>query len=145
MPHALGACTCCPSSRRCKKKFDKLKTTFKDKDAIVQTTKGNLIRLNTKNIELGLQVNTSHQQLEHKVNLNISLRAEKESMDRKFTEAMAQIQRLEGENAKLREEVKKNEGGKKFFENKASQFEAGKIINQNIIDVVMQSFFTFEA
>ena len=66
-------------------------------------------------------------------------------MDRKFTEAMTQIQRLEGENVKLREEVKKSEGRKKYFENKASQFEAGKIINQNIIDAIMQSFFSFEA
>ena len=66
-------------------------------------------------------------------------------MDRKFSESMAQVQRLEEEIAKLREEVKKSEGGKKYFENKASQFEAGKIINQNIIDAIMQSFFSFKA
>ena len=58
---------------------------------------------------------------------------------------MTQIQRLEGENAKLREEVKKSEGGKKYFENKASQFEAGKIVNHNIINAIMQSFFSSEA
>ena len=66
-------------------------------------------------------------------------------MDQKFTESMTQIHRLEEKNAKLKEEVKKSEGGKKYFENKASQFEAGKIINHNIIGAVMQSFFSFEA
>ena len=118
-----------PELEKMQKEIDELKAALKDKDTIVQTTKGDLIRLNTKNIELGLQVNTTQQHLEHEVNINRSLRAEKESIDRKFTEAMTQIQRLEGENAKLREEVKKSEGGKKYFENKASQFEAGKIVN----------------
>ena len=98
-----------------------------------------------KNIELGLQVNTTQQHLEHEVNIIRLLQAKKKSMDQKFTEAMTQIQRLEGENAKLREEVKKSEGGKKYFENKASQFEAGKIVNQNIIDAIMQSFFSSKA
>ena len=66
-------------------------------------------------------------------------------MDQRLTESMSQNQKLEEEIARLKEVVKKTEGGKRYFEEKASQFESGKSLNQNIIDVAMNSFFNSEA
>ena len=52
---------------------------------------------------------------------------------------------MEEEVARLKEEVKKTEGGKCYFEEKASWFKSRKSINQNIINVGMKSFFNSEA
>ena len=49
-----------PEFEKLKKECDKLKVTVKNKDAIVNTNRNNLMRFNTKNIELGLQVNTAY-------------------------------------------------------------------------------------
>ena len=41
------------------KEIDELKVKLEDKEFIVRTTKGDLMRLHNQNLELGLQVNTN--------------------------------------------------------------------------------------
>ena len=66
-------------------------------------------------------------------------------MDQRLVESTAQNQKLEEEVAWLKEEVKKTEGGKHYFEEKALWFESGRSLNHNIIDAMMKSFFNSEA
>ena len=70
-----------PELKKMQKENDELKVTLKNKDPIVQTTRGNLMRLNTKNIELGLVVNTTQQKLDYEIGVCRSLQAKKESVD----------------------------------------------------------------
>ena len=60
------------------------------------------MKLHNRNLELGLQVNTMQQKLDHEVEVSRGLRAEKESIDKKLTESMAQTQKLEEEAAQLK-------------------------------------------
>ena len=52
---------------------------------------------------------------------------------------------MEEEVARLKEEVKKSEGGKRYFEKKVSRLEFDQSINQKMIDAVMKGFFNSEA
>ena len=90
------------------------------------------MRLYNKNLKLGFQVNTMQQILDHEVEVNQALWAEKESVDQILVESKSQNQKLEEEVARLKEKVKKSKGGKRYFK-------------ENIIDVVMKSFFNSEA
>ena len=114
------------------KENNELKVKLKDKDSIAQTTRSNLMRLYNKNLKLGFQVNTMQQILDHEVEVNQALWAEKESVDQILVESKSQNQKLEEEVARLKEKVKKSKGGKRYFK-------------ENIIDVVMKSFFNSEA
>ena len=95
-----------PEFTKLQKECDELKVTLKDKDAIVNTTRNDLMRLNMKNIEIGLQVNTVNQKLKHEVNINRSLRVERKSVEQRLTESTAENQKLKEEIAKLKEEAK---------------------------------------
>ena len=46
-----------PEFEKLQRENNELKVMLKDKDAIVQVTKNDLIKLNKKSLELGLQVN----------------------------------------------------------------------------------------
>ena len=102
------------------------------------------MKLNTKNIELRLQVNTAHQKVEHEVNVNRSLRVEKKNVEQRLTESTAEIQKLKEEKIRLKEEAKQSELEKKELKKKVSELESGSTLNQKIIDTVMKKFFSSE-
>ena len=95
-----------PEFEKLQKECDELKVIVKNKDAIVNTSGNDLMRLNMKNIEIGLQVNTVNQKLKHEVNINRSLRVERKSVEQRLTESTAENQKLKEEIAKLKEEAK---------------------------------------
>ena len=92
-----------PEFQKVQRENDELKVILKDKDAVVQTTKNDLIKLHKKTTELGLQVNIANQKLEHENNINTSLREDKRRLELMLKEFAAKVQ-------KLREEVSRAEG-----------------------------------
>ena len=102
----MEACICCWSSRSSKLNATKLKVIVKDREAIINTSKNDLIKFNAKTNELALQLNNAHQKVEHEVAVNMSIRADKRKVEEKLTEASVENQELQEENAKLKEEAK---------------------------------------
>ena len=78
------------------------------------------MRLHNQNVELGLAVNTKSQKLDHEVEINKPLRVEKEGFEHKISKSTAKNQKLMEEVARLKEEIKKFEGGKRYFQEKIS-------------------------
>ena len=58
-----------PEFQKVQRENDELKVILKDKDAIVQTTKNDLIKLHKKTTKLGLQVNIANQSWSTKTTL----------------------------------------------------------------------------
>ena len=108
-----------------------------------------MLKLNKKVIELGLQVNTANQKAEHEANKLRSLQSEKEKVDLKLNEAIAEVQVMKERTSKAEEEAKKKleetELENKALKEKILQLESGSTLNQCIIDTVMQKFFSSEA
>ena len=104
-----------------------------------------MLKLNKKVIELGLQVNTVNQKAEHEANKLRSLQTEKERVDQKLIEATAEVQASGEQTSKAQQEARNNELENKALKEKIMQLESGSILSQNIIDVVMQKFFSSDA
>ena len=83
--------------------------------------------------------------LDHEVEVNRALHTKKEGLDQKLSKSTAQNQKLMEEVARLKEDVKRYEGRKRYFEEKVSRLEFGQIINQKMINAVMKGFFNSEA
>ena len=96
-----------PEFERLQRENDKLKVLLKDKGVIVHTTKNDLMKLNKKAIELGLQVNTAHQKVEHEVHINMLLREDKKNLELRLTEFTAEVQKLKEMTMKAEEKAKK--------------------------------------
>ena len=103
---------------------------LKDKEAINQVTKNDLIKLNKKVMELGLQVNTAHQKAEYEANKLRSLQTEKEKVDQKLTEATAEVQTLREQTSKAEEEAKNTDLENKALKEKNVQLESGSSLNR---------------
>ena len=48
-----------PELEKLQKENDELKVKLEEKESIIQTTRGDLMRLHNQNLELGLQVKTN--------------------------------------------------------------------------------------
>ena len=70
-----------PEIEKLQKEIDELKVKLEDKKSIVQTTRGDLMRLHNQNLELGLAVNTKQQKLDHEVEVSWALHIKKENLD----------------------------------------------------------------
>ena len=118
-----------------------MKVIVNNKDAIVNTYRNDLMKLNAKTIQLGLKVNTTNQKLEHEVNINTSLREEKRNLELKLNEFAPEVQKLKELTSKAEEEAKKkleeSKLEKKKLKEKISQLKSGSALNQKIIDAVM--------
>ena len=79
---------------------NELRTILKDKEVINQITKSDLLKLNKKVMELGLQVNIANQKAEYEANKLRSLQAEKEKVDQKLIEVTAEVQSLREQASK---------------------------------------------
>ena len=100
-------------------------------------------------MELGLQVNTANQKAEYEANKLRSLQSEKEKVDLKLNEAIAEVQVMKERTSKAEEEAKKK-GEETELENKALkekilQLDSSSTLNQSMIDAVMKKFFNLEA
>ena len=133
-----------PEFQRLQQQIDELKATLKDKEAINQVSKNDLVRLNKRVMELGLQVNTANQRAEHEANKFKSLQAEKEKMDQKLIEVAAEVKASKEQTVKAQEEARKTELENKALKEKIAQLESGSTLNQNIMDAVMQKFVSSE-
>ena len=122
-----------PEFEKLQRENNKLKVILKDKDAIVQTTKNDLIKLHKKATELGLQVNIANQKLEHEDNINTSLGEDKRKLELMLKESTVEVQKLKEELSKAEEEAKKkleeSELEKEKLKEKISQFESGSSVN----------------
>ena len=134
-----------PEFHKVQQQNNELKAILKDKEAINQVTKNDLLKLNKKVIELGLQVNTANQKAEHEANKLRSLQAEKEKVDQKLIEVTAEVQTSREQTSKAQQEARNNELENKALKEKIVQLESGSILSQNIIDAVMQKFFGSDA
>ena len=109
-----------------------MKVTVKDQEAIINTSRNDLMKLNAKTTELALKVNTAHQKVEHEVAINMSIHADKKKVEQKLSESIAEVEKLKDENSKLEEEMKQSKMKNKELEKKLSEFESGSTFNQNI-------------
>ena len=80
-----------PEFQRLQQQVNELKAALKDKEAINQVSKNDLVRLNKRVMELGLLVNTANQKAKYEANKLKSLQAEKEKMDQKLIEVAAEV------------------------------------------------------
>ena len=103
------------------------------------------MRLHNQNVKLSIVANMNMQKLNHEVDINRALQVEKEGVEHKLLESIAQNQKFQEEVAKLKEEVKKAKGRKQYFKEKILRFESRQHINQNMIDAVIKGFFASKA
>ena len=134
-----------PEFQRLQQQVDELKAALKDKEAINQVSKNDLIKLNKRVVELGLQVNIANQKADHEACKFKSLLAEKEKSDQRLIEVAAEVRVSKEQTLKAQDEARKNELENKALKEKIAQLESGSTLNQNIIDAVMQKFFSSEA
>ena len=134
-----------PEFQRLQQQVDELKVTLKDKEAINQVSKNDLIKLNKRVMELGLQVNVANQKADHEANKFKSLQAEKEKSDQRLIEVATEVRASKEQTLKAQDEAKKNVLENKALKEKIAQLESSSTLNQNIIDAVMQKFFSSEA
>ena len=66
-------------------------------------------------------------------------------MDQKLIEATAEVQASREQTSKAQQEARNNELENKALKEKIMQLESGSILSQNIIDAVMQKFFSLDA
>ena len=122
---------------------------MKDKEAINQVTKNDLLKLNKRVMELRLQVNIANHKAKFEANKLRFLQSEKEKLELKLNETTAEVQNLKELTSKAEEEAKKkleeSELEKNNLKEKISQLESSSALNQKIIDVVMQKFFNSDA
>ena len=120
--------------------MDELKGALKDKEAINQVSKNDLIKLNKRVMELGLQVNIADQKADHEADKFKSLQAEKEKSDQRLIEVATEVKASKEQTLKAQDEARKNELENKALKEKIAQLESGSTLNQNIIDAIMQKF-----
>ena len=104
-----------------------------------------MLKLNKKIMELGLQVNTVNQKAKHEANKLRSLQAEKEKVDQKLVEVTAEVQTSREQSSKAQQEARNIELENRALKERIVQLESGSILSQNIIDAVMQKFFSSDA
>ena len=130
-----------PEFHKIQQENNELRATLKDKEAINQLTKNDLLKLNRRVMELRLQVNIANQKAEHEASKFRSLQSEKEKVDLKLNKVTAEVQNIKELTSKVEEEAKKKleeaELENKTLKEKVLQLESGSTLNQNIIDAVM--------
>ena len=134
-----------PEFQRLQQQVNELKAALKDKEAINQVSKNDLVRLNKRVMELRLLVNTANQKAEYEANKLKSLQAEKEKMDQKPIEVAAEVKASKEQTVKAQEEARKTELENGALKEKTAQLKSGSTLNQNIMDAIMQKFFSSEA
>ena len=92
-----------------------------------------------------MQVNIANQKADHEACKFKSLLAEKEKSDQRLIEVAAEVRVSKEQTLKAQDEARKNELENKALKEKIAQLESGSTLNQNIIDAVMQKFFSSEA
>ena len=69
-----------PQFEKLQKEIDELKVALKEKDNIINTTRGDLVKLNSQKNNIGLKLNTTQQRLNHELNNLKGLQADKEKV-----------------------------------------------------------------
>ena len=80
-----------PEFHKVQQENNELRAILKDKEVINQVTKSDLLKLNKRVMELGLQVNTANKKAEYEANKLRSLQSKKEKVDLKLNEAIAEV------------------------------------------------------
>ena len=152
-----------PFFEKLQKEVDELKAVVIDKDNIIGMSRSDLVKLNTQKNQLEQKVSLMEEQLKADASKLRDVYADKERLERRFTDASNNLQTLREEVGNLRSEmvVKKDreqaleakstnddlkiyelEAKTAELERRIAQYESGSSLNQNIIDAVMNEFFS---
>ena len=115
----FGSMFMLPEFHKIQQENNEPRATLKDKEAINQVTKNDLLKLNRRVMELGLQVNIANQKVEHEANKFRSLQSKKEKVDLKLNEAAAEVQTIKELTLKAEEEAGRNRAGDQDPETKS--------------------------
>ena len=111
----------------------------------MQKQKSDLMKLQSSHDELSTTANINMQKLNEKLIINQTLCEEKEGLEKKLVDSIANNESLQEQVVALTEEMKKAEGSKKYYLDKISKLESGDISPNKLLMLLRMTFFTSES